>query len=156
MARADFGRAEYSCRNAVAHCFQCRDECLKLSVRIPWDVLAEETMRPYPLHDGEDALDEPSVVVFSEALSGEAVGLARVARSDAIHDSTPRSRVEGGKVRPDRRRMKPPFFHARSQDCGGKGFPLDVSDANRSGLGNSDAELKPSDASAEGKHVEGT
>lgn len=107
-------------------------------------------MRPRAVDDAENLVDEPAFVSGSKSAAGDAVWLARVSRSDAIHDATPWSRVEGSKVRPDRRRMKPPVFHARLKDCGGIGFPLHVSDAARSGLGDSDAEIEPADAGAEG------
>lgn len=153
VALSDF-RAEYSDRNAVTHCFQCRDEGGELSVRIPCDVLAEDTIRPAAVHGAEKLVDEPAVVGGAEAPPGDAVGLAGVARSDAMNDSTPRSRIEGSCVRPDRSRMKPPRRHARDQACGGRGFPLHVSDTASSGLGNSDAELQSADAGAEGEDVE--
>lgn len=142
MRGPDFGRAEYSCRNAVTHPFQWRDEGLELPVRIPRDVLAEETSRPHAIDDAEDLVDQPSVVGVAEALACEAVRLARVARSDEIHDATPRSRVEGSSVRPDRRRIQPPLFHSRDKMRGGKGFPLHVSDCARVGSGDADSKLE--------------
>lgn len=156
MAGADFLRAEYSRRNAVAQSFQCRDEHAKLSVRVPRDVLPEDTTRPALGYDPDDMIKEPSVVVGSKALSGNAVGLARVAANDAIHDSTPRSSVEGSNVRPDRSRMKESLLHARHQSGGSRCFPLQVTDCHRSGLGKLDAKVEPSDAGADGKDIPGT
>lgn len=106
VAGAGFGRAEYSCRNAVAQSLQCRDEGCKLSVRVPRDVLAEDTIRPAFLDDAKHLVDEESVVLGSEPLAGDAVGLAGIAGSDAMNAATPRSSVEGGKVRPHRRVME--------------------------------------------------
>lgn len=106
VGSANLGRAEYSRRNAIAQPLQSRDEGVELSVRVPSDVLSEQTIRPALGHDPEDLLDKEPVVVGSEVPADLAVGLARVTRSDAIHDSTPRSSVEGGKVRPDRSRME--------------------------------------------------
>jgi hypothetical protein len=105
VAGADLGRAEYSSRNAVAHSFQCRNEGCELSVCIPGDVFAEETMRPQAIDVAEHLVDEPSLVVSSFSLSGHAVGLTGVSRSDAMNDATPRLRIEGAKVSPDRCRM---------------------------------------------------
>jgi hypothetical protein len=48
------GRTEYSCRNAVAQPFQWRDESFKLSVRIPWYVLADDNIRPALVGDTDD------------------------------------------------------------------------------------------------------
>jgi hypothetical protein len=77
-----------------------------LAVGVPRDVLAEETTRPALGHDSEDLIDEESVVVCPALSADLAVGLAGVARSDAMNDATPRSSVEGGKVSPDRSRME--------------------------------------------------
>jgi len=156
MAGADFRRAEYSCRNAVAQPFQTRDECGELPVDIPRDVLAEDTIRPHFLDDPQQLVDEPPIVVLAPPPSGDAVRLARVARSDAIHDATPRSAVEAAKVRPDRRLMKGAFAHARDQNRGGIGFPLHVHDTARSGSGNPDAELEPAGSGAHAKYMVGT
>lgn len=108
---ASFGRAEYSDRNAAAQSLQCRDGNGKLSVRVPRDVLAEESISPRLVEDVDGAVEQPSIVEFAEPLSGNAVSLARVARSDDIHDAAELSAVEGSSVRPDRRWMKPPRFH---------------------------------------------
>lgn len=156
MAGTDLRRAEYSARNAVAHVFQWPDEGGELPVGVPRHVLAEETIRPALVDEAEEMPDEPAIVGVAQASSGDAIGLAGVAASDAMNDATPRSSVEGSCVRPDRSRMKPPRFHACDQACGGRGFPLHVSDAARSGLGNADAEFQPADAGAEGQDVPGT
>jgi hypothetical protein len=154
VARPHFGRAEYSARSAATQSFQWRDEGGELSVRVPRDVLAEETISPALGEDAEHLVDEEAVVASPAALAGDGVGLARVAANDAIHDAAPASSVEGGEVRPDRRRIQLARFHARDQPCGGKGFPLHVSDSARSGLGNVHAEVEPAGSGAEGDDVE--
>jgi hypothetical protein len=131
VAGTNFGRAEDSCRNAVAHCFQWSDQRGELPVGVPRDVFAEQTKRPALVDDAKDLVDKEAIVGGAGSLSGDAVGLARVARSDAIHDSAPRSSVEGGKVRPDSSFSQVARRHARNQCCGGMGFPLHVSDAAR-------------------------
>jgi hypothetical protein len=108
---ASFGRAEYSDRNAAAQSLQCRNGNGELSVRVPRHVLAEESISPRLVEDVDGAVEQPSVIELPEPLSGDAVSLARIARSDDIHESTPACAVEGSSVRPDRRWMKPPRFH---------------------------------------------
>jgi len=156
MARADFLRAEYSCRNPVAQPFQSRDEGVKLSVRVPEDVLAEDTMRPALGDDADNLVDEEPIVGGPEPLSGNAVRLARVAANDAIHDATPRSSVEGSKVRPDRRRSKASFDHARNQSRSCRCFPLQVSDANCAPDRKLDAKAQSAGSGTEAEHVVGT
>jgi hypothetical protein len=143
MTGPHFGRTENSCRNAVAQSFQCRDEHPELSVSVPRHVFAEDTLRPALRDDANDLIKQEAVVSLPLPLSGDRVGLARIAASDAIHDATPRSSVETGKIRPDRRVMKFLAFHSRNKIRDGMGFPLHVSDAARSGHGNADSELKP-------------
>jgi hypothetical protein len=96
--------------------------------------------------DGRDViLDEgPEVagVGLAAPLPGVAEWLARVAARDAIHDSTPRARVEGSQVRPDRRDIQPCFFHATHKRRGGTGFPLHITNGSMAGLGDGDAEFE--------------
>nr|WP_244309740.1 hypothetical protein [Sphingobium fuliginis] len=157
---AGLGRAEYSCRNAVAQPFQWRDDSFKLSVRVPRDVLAEDKIRPALFGKAADFGGEEASAVGSSALSGNAVVLAGVARSEDMNDATPWSSVEGEHVRPDRRRMKPPCFHRRDQACACCCFPLHVADAAASLSpmveSEQDAEFETADACAEGEDVPGT
>nr|WP_016745580.1 hypothetical protein [Rhizorhabdus wittichii] len=154
MACPDAFRAEYSCRNAATQSFQKRDDRRELSVRIPRDVLAEETMSPAFVEDAHDLVDEESFVVGAEPASGDAVGLAGIARSDEMNAATERSSVEGSKVRPDKRRSQLSRFHARDQCRGGIGFPLHVSDSARSGFGKLQGEVEPACARADANGVE--
>jgi hypothetical protein len=156
MAVAARRRAEYSCLNAVTQSLQWRDEGGELAGGIPRDVLAEETERPALVDDAKHLVDEEPLVGGAEPLSGDAVGLAGISGSDAMNAATPWSSVEAGKVGPDRRRSQVARFHARDQ-CGGcSGFPLHVSDANRSRHGELDAEPESAGAGAELEDVPGT
>jgi hypothetical protein len=150
------GRAEYSAFNAVAHFLQWSDEGGKLAGGVPRHVLTEETERPCAVDDAQHLVDEKALVVGAEPFPGDAVGLAGIAGSDAMNASTPWFRVEGGKVRPDRRGSQVTRFHARDQSCGGSGFPLHVSDATRSWHGELDTEAEPSCACAQLDDVPGT
>lgn len=156
MAETKLFRAEYSDRNAATQSFQCRDEVRELSDCVPRDVFTEETASPAGIEAFDDAIGEPSVICLAKPLSGDAVSLARVSRHEAIHRATPCSSIEGSQVRPDRRRMKPPFFHARDQNGCGMGFPLHVADGASRWLGELYTEVEPSDACADGDEVPGT
>jgi hypothetical protein len=122
-------------------------------VGIPRDVFAEDTIRPALADNTQDLIDEESFIIGPALAAGDAVGLAGISASEAMNVATPWSSIEGGKVSPDRSRMKPPRFHARDQARGGSGFPLHVSDAARSGFGNSDAELKAANSCADSEGV---
>lgn len=120
------------------------------------DVLQEDgSLGSRVANDPGDERPEPTFVVGLGAFSRRAPGLAREARRDDVHDSTPRSSVEGLKVIPDRRRIQPPVFHARRQDCGRKGFPFDVTHGADSRAGGSETEIDPSNPGTEGDSVDG-
>lgn len=156
---AGLGRAEYSCRNAVAQPFQWRDDGAELSVRVPRDVLSEDKIRPALLGEAADFGSEKSLSIGPSPLPGDAVVLAGVSRSEDMNEATPGSSIEGEHVGPDRSRMKPPRFHTRDQACGCCGFPLHVTDpaASLSEIVESeqDAEFEAADSCAEGEDVAG-
>jgi len=108
---AGFGRAEYSCRNAVAQSLQWRDKGRKLSAGVPRDVLSEDKIRPALGGNAADFGGEEAFAIGPGALTGNRVVLAGIARSEDMNEATPRLAIEGSHVRPDRRRMKPPRFH---------------------------------------------
>lgn len=148
---ACLGRAENSARNAAAQSLQCGNGGGELSAEIPDDIFAEEGVRPATIEDVDRGVEQPAIVGSAQALAGDAIALAGIARQDAIHRAAPCSSVEGAQVRPDRSRMKPPRRHARDQARGGRCFPLHESDAARVGSGNSDAEVETADTGAEGE-----
>lgn len=161
MGITGFGRAEYSCRNAVAQPFQWWDEGVELLAKVPRHVLAEDKIRPALTGDADDLGREEPLAAGPCSLSSDTVVLTGIARSEDMNEATPWSSVEGEHVRPDRSRMKPPCFHRRDQRRGGSDFPLHVTDRARRRkaqilMGKLDAEFEPADAGAEGEDVSGT
>jgi hypothetical protein len=51
-------------------------------------------MRPALIDHSQDLIDEPAIIIGSGSLSGDAIGLAWIAGSDAIHDASERARIE--------------------------------------------------------------
>jgi len=96
----------------------------------PADVLHEDEARSHLVNDSDKLLSEVPLVVEALAFSGGTPRLARDSRSDAIHDSTPRSTVEGAEIRPDRRLIQVAVAHPRCQDFNARGFPLHITDAS--------------------------
>lgn len=78
----------------------------------------------YLTDDPLDVWPEVPWVCFCETFASEAEGLTGVAGSDEIHSATPRVAIEGSHIRPNRRWIQPPFFHARSQELEARSFPL--------------------------------
>lgn len=107
------------------------------------------------MRDGAVAVPPAATVFVSFLLPGWAVGLAGQTGNEAIHAVAPWASVEGGKVRPHRRRIQEAAFHERDQLRGGECFPLDV--ANRSSREScSESKVEHADAGAERKDGEGT
>lgn len=91
------------------------------------DVLQNEEPRTASVCDVEDGEEQArAFAVQAGALAGDADVLAREARNDAVHASTPRCAVEGEQVRPDRARIKGSRFHKAGKLRGCRGFPLHV------------------------------
>jgi len=120
-----------------------------LSVSVPRHVLAEEGNSPAGREDFDRAIEQPPVVKLAAPLSGKAVTLAGVSRSDEINASTPASSVEGAHVRPDSGRMKPARFNAFGQARGGRDFPLHVTDRASVRQSQTDAKVQPADPGAQ-------
>ena len=127
-----------------------------------------KTSSPFLAHDAGDRSPPASVgehsISNSQRLDGSIPSVSEdhgarceageTARDD-IHFSTPRSSIEGLKVIPDRSWIQPSVTHARCQDCGRIGFPLDVHDGADSRAGGSEPEVDPSDPGAEGDSIDG-
>lgn len=90
-------------------------------------------------YDPRDMWPEVSRVIGAPAMSGDAERLARVARSDDIHDATPCSAIEGLEIVGDRRAIQPRFFHPRHESGRGESIPLNETHGS---IGVSDGELE--------------
>lgn len=117
------------------------------------DVLEEDHRDSCVPDDAEDLRPEVPLVALAFTLAGGAERLARVARSDDIHDATPRSSVEGANVIPDRRWIQGLVFHPRHEHGRCKSFPLDVTDSSISGDGNRDSEVETTDSGKESQAI---
>lgn len=92
--------------------------------------------------DPGDVGPDPARVGGAAPPSGVALSLARVSRSDEIHDATPRSAVEAGNVVPDSSAIQGLRFHPGHESGRRIGFPLDVTHSAMSGLGDRDPEFE--------------
>ena len=121
-----------------------------------WDVLQQQESRSHVEHDALDPRPEPSFVVGALLLSSDGEGLAREARNDEIHASTPRCAVEGFEIVPDRSAIQGLVRHPRHEDGRGIGFPLDVTNGAGSGDGKMHGQVEPADSGAERKDGKGS
>lgn len=116
---------------------------------MPADVLEEHAARPALDDDAPDVRPEVPRVAGAEALSGVRERLARVARREDVHASTPASAVECGKVVPDRSRRHGLVRHPGHEAGRSEGFPLDVTHSSIAGLGKVQPDVESTHAGAE-------
>ena len=96
-----------------------------------------------------------AIVVRAEPLAGDGVRLTGDAAHEAIHRSTTQAAIEGSKISPNRRRIKPSLLQPRNQleDC--RRFVFHVVDCSSRRLRNSEAEIESAGSSADAEHSEG-
>jgi hypothetical protein len=106
------------------------------------DVLEEAPLRfTFPDNAG-DVWPQVPWVFGCPLSSSDTERLAGIPCGEAIHPSTPAVAVKGSHVRPDRRLIQPPVFHARDKDTGGIAFPLDMTNGAGFRHGEAEAEFK--------------
>ncbi len=121
------------------------------SANEPWDIFHEEESRSHVASDPPDLGPEPAFISLCESLTSDANGLTWEPSSDEIHDATPRRRIEGAQVTPDRSRIQGRVRHPGHEDGRAVGLPLDSAHKTMVGSGDSDANVEASDAGAESK-----
>jgi hypothetical protein len=145
---ADFRRRKQSCRNDVAHADQLSGDLGKPEAQMIGDIFEENDRGIAFPDDARDMGPEMARISFAETPPGNREWLARVARSEDIHESAPWSAVEGVKVVPDRCRIQGLVFHPRHESGCCEGFPLDVTHSPVSGTGDVESEVEPASAGA--------
>jgi hypothetical protein len=99
VGRANFRRCEEARRKAVAHADQSAGDFGKPEAEMMGDILEEDERRLDLANDARDMWPEVARVVRALALACNRERLARIARSDEIHCSTPRVAIEGFNIR---------------------------------------------------------
>lgn len=147
VRRPDLGRAEQTPLRIEPERGKVAKHVGEPKVNVPWDVLEEGERSAALVEDASHFGPQVALIGVAESLTGDAEWLARVARSDEIHDATPRSAVEGSEIVGDRSAIQLRRFHPGHEDGRGEGLALDVAHGAAVG-GQSDTELEPTDASA--------
>nr|WP_231376177.1 hypothetical protein [Magnetospirillum fulvum] len=155
MARADFRRRKESRRNPVTQVSQVIDDFTESQTKMVGDVFEKDGAGPHLPDDAGDVGPQVAGVFDAAPLAGGAEWLARIARSEDIHDATPWAAVEGGNVVPDRCLIQFLCCHPRHERGRSVGFPFDVTHSSIGWIGDVDGKLKPAGTGAEGKAVEG-
>lgn len=151
---ADFRRREEACRKLVAQADQSACDFGKAEAEMMGDILEEDEGRFDLADDAGDVRPEVARVIHAPALARDRERLARIARSDDIHRTTPWAAVEGGNIVPDNRLIQGRVFHPRHESGCGEGFPFDMAHSTISGDGEDEPEIEPACAGAEGEAEE--
>lgn len=107
------------------------------------------------LHDdASGGAPQVALIVFAEALAGEAVALARDAASHEIHESTEAAAREGSNIRPHRRRSHAALLLRLDQSRDAEGFPFHQADRASASNCQLDAKVEPPPAGAEADEIE--
>ena len=123
---AHFRRRKESCRKPVAHADQAFGDFGKPEAQMIGDIFEKDEGRPALLGDTCDVWPEVTGIARAETPPGEREWLARIARSEDIHDAAPSAAVEGGNVVPDRRPIQGRVLHPCHEHSRCIGFPLNV------------------------------
>ena len=118
---ADFRRRKQSCRKDVAHADQFSGDFGKSEAQMIGDIFEEDDRGVAFPDDAGNVRPEMARIGLPEAAAGDRERLARVARSEDIHEAAPWSAVEGCKVVPDRCRIQGFVFHPRHESGCGEG-----------------------------------
>lgn len=118
------------------------------------DIFEEDESRIAFPDDAGNVRPEMARIGFAETPPGNGEWLARVARSEDIHEAAPWTAVEGGNVVPDRCRIQGLVCHPRHESGCCEGFPLDVTHSPVSGTGDVEAEVEPAGTGAQREAVQ--
>ena len=151
VGRANLRRREEACRKAVAHSDQSAGDFGEAEAEMMGDILEEHERRFDFADDTGDMWPEVAWVVSTPAFPRDAERLARIARSDDIHRTTPWAAVEGSNVVPYNSLIQGRVFHPRHESGCGVGFPFDMAHSTISGDGDGKREVEPACTGAEGE-----
>ena len=156
---ASVGRAGIRC--AYSRPFRIEPEGGKVSEdliesqsKVSCDILQHDDAGSHLANDSGDLRPQVARVPLASPEAGAGEWGAGVSRQDEIHSATPGSTVEGGKIRPCRRRIQGALFHARCQNLEGRCVPFHQTDSAGS-QHPAGSEVETSDAGAETESPQG-
>lgn len=120
------------------------------------DVLEEDVGRSHVVENVNKMRPDPALVVNAFSLAGHGRGLAGEPPNEEIHDATPGSPSEGGRIRPDRARIQPSFFHFLDQDAEGIRFDLASNDRSSIAKRELDGLVPEAESGTEAGDVDGS
>lgn len=109
-----------------------------------WDVLQEHEVGSYFAQDALEVRPQPALVFGAEATPRLTERLAREARRNEIHNTTPAFALEGREIVPDRRWIQSLVFHPRHESGRGESVEFDVTHAVVVSAGKGETEFETS------------
>ena len=128
LADANFCRRKQARRNPVAQFFKILGDLVESKGQVTGHVFEKDDPWFSFTNDASDMGPQMARIILSTSFASKTEGLTRVARSECIHDSTPRAAVKGLQIRPYRRFIQATCFHCLSQDFDGSGFVFHTTD----------------------------
>jgi hypothetical protein len=151
---ANFRRTKESRRNSITQCSYLGSDNIKPKGKVPFHVFDCDEARSDLFNNPSAMRPKVSWIVCSTTASGVTERLARIARCDAIHDSAPRSAVEGCDIVPNRSRIQGLLFHLCHDSGRGVAFPLDVTNGSVVVAEKVEGELEPADAGTNSQAIQ--
>ena len=154
MRRACFSRREQAREDRVTQAAKVTGDVPESQGDVAGDVLEEDPSGADFLNDAGHLGPEVAGVGGTEAVSSLAERLTRVAGSDEIHATAPRSAVKGSQIVPYSSRSQGLVFHPGHESGRSVGFPLDVTHSAISGLGDVQPEVEAAISGTEGEALD--
>ncbi len=156
VRRANFCRAEQTCRRRVAQCPKLSQDGFKAEGDVPSDVLEEDPFGATLPDDAGDLGPEVTGIIGANAFASGAEGLAGIPCEDDVKSPAKGVGIETAQVVPDWRGCEISRALGGDKDGAGPTFPLDEGAGVIAGLRQHDAQIQASTACAEGQSVKGT
>jgi hypothetical protein len=156
VRRADFSRAEQTCRRRVAHVPKLSQDGLKAEGDVTGDVFKENPLgRTFP-DDPGDLWPEVAGIIGAAAFACGAEGLAGVSGEERVEGPSEASGVKAAQIVPDWGWGEIPDALGGNEHRPWPVLPFDEGAGVIAGLGEHEAHIQASAACAEGQSVPGT
>ena len=119
------------------------EDSIESQPKVACDVLQEHDTGSHFANDSSNPRPKVPGIIFAEPLPSITERLARVSRSDEIHDAAPRSAVEGSQVVPDRSAIQGRLVHPRHKGGRCSSVPFNMTHGPKvAAEGQADAEVE--------------
>jgi hypothetical protein len=156
VRRADFCRAEQTCRRRVAQTPKLSQDGLEAEADVSCDVFEKDPLGTAFADDPGNIGPEMPGIIGATAFARCAEGLAGIPGEDDVEGAAKGPGIEGSQIVPDRGRGEIPRGLGGDEDGAGPVLPFDERSGVIAGLRQHEAQIQASAACAEGQSVPGT